>query len=147
MGHWQTIQTLIRCRRTWHLICKSTLFAFNKTISIKHASLRGSISCTSNWWSGGCKFDPHQVQQFFRRDWSWNIFYGHSLPSADSRRASVSFWQKNVHKYWLTAFRTKPVQVVWLDKLTALDMTLIGWLSCKTSAQSIYKTYGSNNEN
>ena len=26
-----------------------------------------------------------------------NIFYGHSLPSADSRRAVVSLWQKNVH--------------------------------------------------
>ena len=25
------------------------------------------------------------------------IFYGHSLPSADSRRADVSFWRKNVH--------------------------------------------------
>ena len=23
--------------------------------------------------------------------------YGHSLPSADSRRAVVSFWRKNVH--------------------------------------------------
>ena len=33
---------------------------------------------------------------FFRGDWSWNIFYGHSLPSADSR-AVVSFWRKNVH--------------------------------------------------
>ena len=29
--------------------------------------------------------------------WSWNIFYGHSLPSADSIRAVVSFWRKNVH--------------------------------------------------
>ena len=32
---------------------------------------------------------------------SWRLimkcFYGHSLPSADSRRAVVSFWQKNVH--------------------------------------------------
>ena len=27
---------------------------------------------------------------FFRRDWSWNIFYGHSLPSANSRQLSVS---------------------------------------------------------
>ena len=26
-----------------------------------------------------------------------NIFYSHSLPFADSRRAVVSFWQKNVH--------------------------------------------------
>ena len=30
--------------------------------------------------------------------WSWNIFYGHSLPSADSRRAVVSFWRNNVHR-------------------------------------------------
>ena len=39
---------------------------------------------------------------FFRGDWAWNIFYSDSLPSAYSRRAVVSFWQKNVHKYWLT---------------------------------------------
>ena len=26
------------------------------------------------------------------------IFSNHSLPSADSRMAVVSFWQKNVHK-------------------------------------------------
>ena len=29
--------------------------------------------------------------------WSWNKFYGHSLPSADSRRAVVSYWWKNGH--------------------------------------------------
>ena len=34
---------------------------------------------------------------FFHRDWSWNILYGYSLPSADSRRSLVSFWQKNVY--------------------------------------------------
>ena len=27
-----------------------------------------------------------------------------------SRRAVVSVWQKNVHKYWLTSKRTKPAQ-------------------------------------
>ena len=26
-----------------------------------------------------------------------NIFYGHSLPSADSRRAVVNLWRKNVY--------------------------------------------------
>ena len=36
--------------------------------------------------------------KIFRRDWSWNIFQGHSLPSADSRRAVVSFWRKNAHR-------------------------------------------------
>ena len=34
---------------------------------------------------------------FFRGDRSWNIFYGHSLSSADSRTEVVSFWRKNVH--------------------------------------------------
>ena len=34
---------------------------------------------------------------FFRGDWLWNIFYGHSLPSADSRRTVISFRRKNVH--------------------------------------------------
>ena len=34
---------------------------------------------------------------FFREVWSWNIFYGNFLPSADSRMAVVSFWRNNVH--------------------------------------------------
>ena len=32
-----------------------------------------------------------------------DISHGHSVPSAGSRRAVVSFWQKNVHKYWFMA--------------------------------------------
>ena len=28
---------------------------------------------------------------------SWNHFYGHSLPTADSSRAVVSYWRKDVH--------------------------------------------------
>ena len=44
---------------------------------------------------------PPRSATFFRGDWSWNTFYGHSLPSADSRRALVSF------------------RYVWLGKLTA----------------------------
>ena len=34
---------------------------------------------------------------FIHGGWSWNIFYDQSLPSADSRRAVISFWWKNVH--------------------------------------------------
>ena len=34
---------------------------------------------------------PARLVTFFRRDWSWNIFYGLSLPSADSGRAVVNF--------------------------------------------------------
>ena len=40
---------------------------------------------------------PPDRQRSFVEIWSWNIIYGHSLPSADSRRAVVSFWRKNVH--------------------------------------------------
>ena len=40
---------------------------------------------------------PPWLATFFRGDWSWNIFYCHSLPSADSRWAVVSFWRKNAH--------------------------------------------------
>ena len=40
---------------------------------------------------------PPRSATFFHGDWSWNNFYGHSLRSADSRRAVVSFWWKNVH--------------------------------------------------
>ena len=40
---------------------------------------------------------PPRSATFFPGYWWWNIFYSHSLPSADSRRAVVSFWRKNVH--------------------------------------------------
>ena len=74
---------------------------------------------------------------FFCGDQSWNIFYFYSLLCTDSKRAFVNFWQKNVHKYWLTAYRTKPVQEkVWLGKLTTLDMTPMDWLGRKTSTQT-----------
>ena len=42
-------------------------------------------------------FDPAESATFFHGDWSWSICYGHSLPSPESRRAVISFWQKNVH--------------------------------------------------
>ena len=39
---------------------------------------------------------PARSATFFFGDWSWYIFYSHSLPSADSR-AVIGFWWKNVH--------------------------------------------------
>ena len=40
---------------------------------------------------------PAGSATFFRGEWSWNSFYDDYLPSADSWRAVVSFWRKNVH--------------------------------------------------
>ena len=45
---------------------------------------------------------PSRWATFFRGDWSWNIFYSHTLPSADLRRAVVSLLRKNMHNTGLT---------------------------------------------
>ena len=60
--------------------------------------LGGSVGCAVRLETRRSRVQPPpRLATFFRGDWSWNIFYGHSLPSADSRRAVVSFWRKNVH--------------------------------------------------
>ena len=62
------------------------------------AGLGGSVGCAVQLETRRSRVQPPpRSATFFRGDWSWNIFYGHSLPSADSRRAVVSFWRKNVH--------------------------------------------------
>ena len=64
----------------------------------RHAGLGGSVGCAVRLETRRSRVQPPpRSATFFRGDWSWNIFYGHSLPSADSRRAVVSFWRKNVH--------------------------------------------------
>ena len=62
------------------------------------AGLDGSVGCAVRLETRRSRVQPPpRSATFFRGDWSWNIFYGHSLPSADSRRAVVSFWRKNMH--------------------------------------------------
>ena len=62
------------------------------------AGLGGSVGCTVRLETRRSRVQPMLMSAtFFHGDWSWNIFYGHSLPSTDSRRAVVSFWRKNVH--------------------------------------------------
>ena len=59
--------------------------------------LGGSVGCASEWWSAGCGFDPHRVSNILSSRFDHEIFSSHSHPFSDSRRAFVSFWQKNVH--------------------------------------------------
>ena len=67
-------------------------------LNIQQAGLGGSVGCAVRLETRRSRVQPPpRSATFFRGDWSWNIFYGHSLPSADSRRAVVSFWRKNVH--------------------------------------------------
>ena len=67
-------------------------------ILIKLASV-AQLDAPSDWRPGGRGFNPRRGRQhsFVEIDHEIFIFYGHSLPSADSRRAVVSFWRKNVH--------------------------------------------------
>ena len=66
------------------------------------------------------EFDPGPVP-YFRGDWSWNNFYGHSPPFRwihNSWRVVVSYKRKYVHDYWLTACSSLPRKKVWLGELT-----------------------------
>ena len=93
----------------WHLLLEvpGSISVWDEKISgVEHAplvlhvaaGLGGSVGCAIRLETRRSRVQPQpRSATFFRGDWSWNIFYGHSLPSADLRRAVVSFWQKNVH--------------------------------------------------
>ena len=69
------------------------------SIPVDFAGRNSSDGCASAWYADGRGFDPHVRQHSFVEvchEINLN-FYGHSLPSADSRRAVVSHWRKNVH--------------------------------------------------
>ena len=75
---------------------------------------------------------------FFRGDWSWNIFYGHSLLSADSRRQLSVSGKRICTSIGLSLSRKK------CGKLTAFNMTPVGWQGQKTSTQTKKKLFGLN---
>ena len=60
----------------------------------KITGLGGSVGCAYDWRSGVLGFEPLWVRLYSFVE----IDNGRSLPSTDSRRAVVSFWQKNAHK-------------------------------------------------
>ena len=74
---------------------------------------RSAIGSQSDCRSRGREFDPGPVP-YFRGDWSWNIFYGHSPPSADSRRVGVSYKRKYVHKVLVNRFVKLSQEKTWL---------------------------------
>ena len=106
--HWKTMFDHYYCIKTENISYISPLHYFVSpfhrclvtviSTDYARAGLGGSVGCavrleTRRSWVQ----PPPRLATFFRGDWSWNIFYGHFLPSADSRRAVVSFWWKNVH--------------------------------------------------
>ena len=75
-------------------------------------SAAGNVSgyrCVSDCRSRGRKFDPGSVP-YFRGDWSWNNFYGHSPPFRwfiQERLLSVTS-KSMCTNYWLTACSSLP---------------------------------------
>ena len=89
-------------KQTWprrkKVKCQCMTIILATLVDRPFASLGGSVGCAVRLETRRSRVQPPpRSATFFRGDWSWNIFYGHSLPSADSRRAVVSFWRKNVH--------------------------------------------------
>ena len=71
----------------WHKFFFSSDRLLKKNLKKKNErrSAVGKVSgyrCVSDCRSRGCEFD-HSPVPYFRRDWSWNNFYGHSPPSAE----------------------------------------------------------------
>ena len=82
----------------------------------------GNVSgyrCVSDCTSRGREFDPGPVP-YFRGDWSWNNFYGHSLPFRwFIQEGLLSVTSESMcTNYWLTACSSLPRKNVWISKLT-----------------------------
>ena len=92
--HWKLSSTIARSdlKITFAITSRRIL-----TVTSQIAKRGSSIECASAWYADGRGFDPHVRRTFFRGDLGKKKIYGHSLPSADSRRAIVSYWRKNVH--------------------------------------------------
>ena len=75
--------------------------------------------CVSDYRSRGREFDPSPVP-YFRGDWSWNDFYGHSLNFRwFIQEGLLSITSESMcTKYWLTTCSSLPRKKVWLGELT-----------------------------
>ena len=76
-------------------VSEEKVLIYSMLLNVFEACRASSVGCA--WQADGCGFDRHA-----RHILSWR--FGHekknvdySLLSADSRRAVVSYWQKNVH--------------------------------------------------
>ena len=94
---------------------------FINVFSAGPRSAVGNVSgyrCVSDCRSRGREFDPGPVP-YFRGDWSWNDFYGHSSPFRwfiQEGLLSVTSESMSTN-YWLTACSSLP-RKVWLGELT-----------------------------
>ena len=104
------------CYITYAYMCWKNIFIFLElkvsSILAGPRSAVGNVSgyrCVSDCRSRGREFDPGPVP-YFREDWSWNDFYGHSPPFRwfiQERFLSVTS-ESMCTNYWLTACSSLP---------------------------------------
>ena len=100
--------------------CILCTFAYSTMAGSRSAV--GNVSgyrCVSNCRSRGRDFDPGPVQ-YFRGDWSWNNFFGHSPPFRwfiQEGLFSVTS-ESMCTNYWLTACSSlsRKIVVMWTDR-------------------------------
>ena len=100
-----------------------------------------SVGCTSDWWSGGCWFDPCQVGNILSWIFDHEIFSAVNLSLLLIQEGQLSVSGERmctIPVNRLVSDQACPVEV-WLGKLTELDMTTLGWLGRKTSTQTIFR--------
>ena len=109
------------------------------------AGLGGSVGCASDWRPGGRGFDPRRGQQhsFVEIEIFSTVIL--SLPLIQEGQLSVS--GERMCTILVNHLEDKACPVnVWLGKLTALNMTPLGWLGHKTSTQTNWLNYFSHAE-
>ena len=98
--------------------------------------------CESDFRSRDLEFDPRPVP-YFRGDWSWNNFYGHSPPFRwIIQEGLLSVTSESMcTKYWLTACSSLPRKNVvrWIDRPA---MTIAVDLGRKATKQTKNKMTG-----
>ena len=105
------------------------------------AGLGGAVGCASDWRPGGRGFNPRWGRQHSFVEIDHEIFSTVilSLPLIQEGQLSVSCERMCTILINRSEDYACPVNV-WLGKLTALDMTPLGWLGRKTSTQTNKKT-------
>ena len=102
--------------RPWSYIstkCQADLWPFvqGHSFGLPHTYLIGNVSgnrCKSDCRSWDREFDPGPVP-YFRGDWSWNNFYGHSPFRWIIQEGLLSVTNESMcTKYWLTACSSLP---------------------------------------
>ena len=74
------------------------------------------LDALSALYAGGRRFDPRRSDQIsFVEIWSWNNFFGHSLPAADvpvKKKAVVNYWWRYGHLVLVNHLENLPMNSV-----------------------------------